>query len=258
MSDWNNDDSFMDYLVFKQCFEEDGDVDNDDFESVMLSSNHPEKTQGINFRLIRENLPETTQEILNRLVNKKATVEKSFIMCVIGTQYHDDKLYKLVFEDFWMFAFIKQLSYSKLQIQQKEQIVQLLMDAYSIDYPISASGFYKNMIDNAEFYQFIMNRYGISKPGETNFWKLLALIVYSYGADKKQMVEIFIKVYSECMIHLEEYLKRMFSGCGFGKSVEKYLNYLLDYVLIRNYEVRGETININDFQNPLLLKISNG
>ena len=71
-----------------------------------------------------------------------------------------------------MFELAKQLDFSILQRQQKIQLLQLLLDTFSVDNPMPAEEHYKNMEINDAYYQYMTHCFGKIGNDGVIFWRI--------------------------------------------------------------------------------------
>lgn len=271
MRDWNNNgkddafDMFMDYQLYKHTFGKDDDGDNtslvdnvnydneDDFEtssSFMYGNNTHDRSVQEDYYGIAEMSGKGTEDILRLLVNRKKTMDYYFETCSIESGFRDVMDNRQMGKDFWLFELAKQLDFSILQRQQKIQLLQLLLDTFSVDNPMTAEEYYKNMGNSDPYYQYMMHCFGKVANDGAIFWRIFGTMSGNDG-ERMPMTVGYMKEYMKFMVQLEEYLKRMFPESGFGGHAQQYVSDLMDYV-VKVIDLESDAVsNTNYLVNPI-------
>ena len=84
-------------------------------------------------------------------------------------------------KDFGLFELAKQLDFSILQRQQKIQLLQLLLDTFSVDNPMPAEEHYKSMEINDAYYQYMTHCFGKIGNDGVIFWRIFGSIIIGIG-----------------------------------------------------------------------------
>lgn len=280
MRDWNNNgkddafDMFMDYQLYKHTFGKDDDGDNtslvdnvnydnedeaeDDFEtssSFMYGNNIHDRSVQEDYYGIAEMSGKGTEDILRLLVNRKKTMDYYFETCSIESGFRDVMDNRQMGKDFWLFELAKQLDFSILQRQQKIQLLQLLLDTFSVDNPMTAEEHYKNMGNSDPYYQYMTHCFGKVANDGAIFWRIFGTMGGNDG-ERMPMTIGYMKEYMKFMVQLEEYLKRMFPESGFGGHAQQYVSDLMDYV-VKVIDAESDAVsNTNYLVNPIFPCIS--
>lgn len=257
MRDWNNNgkddafDMFMDYQMYKRTFGKDDD--DDDFgesSSFTSDSNTPVRSAQEDYYGIAEMSGKGTEAILRLLVNRKKTMDDYFETCSIESGFRDVMDNRQMGKDFWMFELAKQLDFSILQRQQKIQLLQLLLDTFSVNNPITAEEHYKNMGTSDAYYQYMIHCFGKVANDGAIFWRILGTMGGNNG-ERTSMTVGYIKEHVKFMVQLEEYLKRMFPESGFGGHAQQYVSDLMDYI-VQVIDAESDAVsNTNYLVNPI-------
>ena len=261
MRDWNNNgkddafDIFMDYQLYKHIFgkKDNKEKEGDDFaaaSSFTSDNNASARLIQKDYYGIAEMSGKGTEDILRLLVNRKKTMDYYFETCSIESGFHDMMDNRQMGKDFWLFEFAQQLDFSILQRLQKIQLLQLLLDTFSVENPMTAEEHYKNMESNDIYYQYMIHCFGKIANDGAVFWRIFAAMS---GNDGERMPATigYIKEYMKFMVQLEEYLKRMFPESGFGGHAQQYTLDFIDYV-VKVIDAESDAVsNTNYLVNPV-------
>lgn len=290
MRDWNNNgkddafDMFMDYQLYKHTFgkenndnsfnfgenindnsifdenvddnfsfdEDDGEEEDDYYSGLPYASDIDisKQTSQEDCNGTAEIEGKTTEDILRILVNRKKTIDYYFETCSVESGFRDVMDNRQMGKDFWLFGFAKQLDFSVLQRQQKIQLLQLLLDIFSVDNPMTAEEHYKNMECNDAYYWYMLHCFEKIADDGASFWVIFCAMSGNEG-ERLSMTGDFLKEYIKFMVQLEEYLKRMFPESGFGGHIQEYIVDLMNYV-IKGIDAGREVISNTEYLvNPV-------
>ena len=282
--DWNqngkNDmfDSFVDYQVYKDTFGEEDEYDYEDdyedddeydyedddeydeydeelkdsssyyYESPTTSSVLTPQEEYCGFAEIAD---KSTEEILRILLKRKQKMDTYYEDCSVKSGFREVMDNRQMWKDFWLFNFAKILDYCTLQQTEKCQLLQLLLDMFAVDNPMSARKHYKNMSTNHAYYIYMTHCFGYKTTDCAIFWLILANMSGNEG-EQMDMTIGLVEEHLRFMVQLEEYLKRMFPGRGFGGHMQKYIVELLKYILDAVDNSDNAIANTSFIVNPVL------
>lgn len=250
LRDWNGNgkddifDRFMDYKIYELTFGKEDDKDTEaksikyekpisapSYLSQSYSSDRsrqkPEGQEEVYGR--NEIARKNTEDILRSLVSRKMKMEFYFETCSVESGFREVMDNRQMGKDFWLSAFVEQLEFSLLQRPQKVQLLQLLLDTFSVENPMTAEEHYQNMEMNTAYYEYISHCFRMISRDGLLFWKVLGTMSGNNG-ERLDMTMGFTREYLKFMIQLEEYLKQMFPESGFGGQMQKYVVELTGYI----------------------------
>lgn len=270
--DWNQNgkddmfDSFMDYQVYKDTFEEedveDCEDDYEDFDEYddeledssscfyQSSASTSKITTQEEYCGLVEIADKSTEEILRILLKRKQKLNNYFETCSVESGFREIMDNRQMWKDFWLFDFAKILEYCTLPQSEKSRLLQLLLDAFTVDNPMTAEEHYKNMSANHAYYIYMTHCFGYRTTDCAIFWLILATMSGNEG-ERMDMTVGFIEEHLRFMIQLEEYLKRMFPGRGFGGHMQKYMTELVRYVSDTVDDSNNAIANTDYIVNPV-------
>lgn len=273
--DWNQNgkddmfDSFMDYQVYKDTFGED-DVDDceDDYEDVDEYDEYDEELEDSSSYYYQSLTPsselstqeeycglaeisnKSTEEILRILLNRKQKMDTYYEACSVESGFREVMDNRQMWKDFWLFNFAKILEYCTLQQTEKCQLLQLLLYVFAINNPMTAENHYKNMSDNHAYYIYMTHCFGYNTTDCAIFWLIMATMSGNEG-QRMDMTIGLVEEHLRFMVQLEEYLKRMFPGRGFGGHMQKYIIELLKYIVDAVEDSNNAIANTDFIVNPV-------
>lgn len=164
----------------------------------------------------------------------------------------DRQLYK----DFWLYILAQQLEISSFTSVQKVKVLGLLLDVLKVENPTSAAQHYDLMNTNSDYKKYMTDCFSARTPYEGFFWTNLSHMgsVYDDEVDQKMKEHIplvmnFSIGYFRFFMQLEVYLKKMFSGYGFGENMKNRLLEKMD--AISETFIDDIIIEKITFMNPL-------
>ena len=178
-------------------------------------------------------------------------MDKYYEDCSVKSGFREVMDNRQTWKDFWLFNFAKLLEYCTLQQTEKCQLLQLLLDMFVVDNPMSARKHYKNMSTNHAYYIYMTHCFGYKTTDCAIFWLILANMSGNEG-EQMDMTIGLVEEHLRFMVQLEEYLKRMFPGRGFGGHMQKYIVELLKYILDAVDNSDNAIANTSFIVNPVL------
>lgn len=183
-------------------------------------------------------------------MKRKKMMDYYFETCSIESGFREVMDNRQMGKDFWLFDFAKQLDFCTLQRPQKIKLLQLLLDAFSVNNPMTAEEYYKVMNENDDYYRYMIHCFSVDTKDSAVFWRIWGAMSGN-DSERIDMMMEYTKAHTKFMIQLEEYLRRMFPGRGFGGHMQKYITKLVNYIANAMSDGSDAASNANYLVNPI-------
>lgn len=238
--DWNHNgrrdtfDRFMDYQIYRETFGRDEGERDHHYTPHHVSRQTNQKrnarySSSEDIYGVSEIAGKSTEEIMRILISRKEKMNAYFRYCSVKSGFRAVFDNRQMEKDFWLYDFAKLLDFSKLQKKQKIKLLQLLLNTFKIENPMTAEAHYEYMVSDVRYYQYMNWCFGIESRDCALFWIIL-VAMSGNESERLPIIMEFTKEHTKFMVQLEEYLKCMFPGCDFGEHAQLYLQNLISYV----------------------------
>lgn len=142
-----------------------------------------------------------------------------------------------MYKDFWLYILAQQLEISSFTSDQKVKVLGLLLDVLKVENPTSAAKHYDLMNSNSDYKKYMTDCFSARTPCEGFFWTNLSHMGSVYDDQVEQKIKEHVPLvmnfsigYFRFFMQLEVYLKKMFSGYGFGENMKNRLLEKMDAI----------------------------
>lgn len=142
-----------------------------------------------------------------------------------------------MYKDFWLYILAQQLEISSFTDEQKTKVLSLLLDVLKVENPTSAAQHYELMSNNSDYRKYMTDCFSARTPYEGFFWTNLSHMGSVYDDQVEQKIKEHVPLvmnfsigYFRIFMQLEVYLKKMFSGYGFGENMKNRLLEKMDAI----------------------------
>ena len=261
--DWNRNgkddlfDHMMDYQVYKETFgkdddENDTEFDSDEFEEEDNDEDEYEPVASVDTSVYSENAGVDSEQLLKRLIAMQKSMYDKYEQFATESGYRSEVTEsQQMHKDFWLYSFAKQLEYSNLSKNEKRQLLQVLLEVFRINNPMSAEEYYRVISSDSRYLAYASNCLVTSPDKCGLFWILLAGMGGNEGERSDDTIG-FVKDYIVFMEDLEKYLQIMFEGSGFGGHIHEYMMMVLNSISQAIDDLENSTkATTENTENPL-------
>lgn len=159
----------------------------------------------------------SAQELLINLIKQQKELFNDYEDIMLKSEFRDKfSLDKQMHLDFWLYTLAMIIDYSNLNLDEKTQLLQTLLDVFSINNPMTAEEYYSNMSFNSTFKKYLQNCFLFDSKRCGLFWVIFIMISFPDDDYEYKRTINYIKRYTRLVSDLETYLSLVFIHRGFG------------------------------------------